>query len=140
MNHLVEKQTIPSNKKLKNCSLEQFQAPVRMLNGNFYGTRYVMDACLRHNVRNFVYTSSIEAICPNLSRDDFVVQDLYRISIVMSIKTIFNYGNFPIFCRPLRIEFQRRQNIEPGVRPVHLQRRAVRRLSWAQLQMVQPRG
>jgi len=44
-------------------------------NINVNGTRYVMDACLRHNVHNFVYTSSIEAICPNLSRDDFVDGD-----------------------------------------------------------------
>ena len=39
------------------------------------GTRYVIDACLRHNVQHMIYTSSIEAICPNMTRDHFVDGD-----------------------------------------------------------------
>jgi len=46
-----------------------------LTNINVNGTRYVIDACLRHNVQHMIYTSSIEAICPNMRRDHFVDGD-----------------------------------------------------------------
>jgi len=41
-------------------------------NINVQGTQHVIDACVDNNIPHLLYTSSLEAICPNNFGDDFV--------------------------------------------------------------------